>query len=211
MIKEIKLGYVSAYLVGEKKYALIDTGMKGNQDKILKALEDMGVAPKDIQWIILTHFHEDHVGSAKEMRHLTGAKIIMHKTDADTLKGTVQADIKALSPLFKLIYVFTGGKQKLLPLIPDKVFEGEYDLSEIGIKGKLIETPGHTKGSISFVTGKEAVIGDTYMAFNRKKGPRMPIIAYDTDKIKDSMEMLLNMGIRTIYLSHGGKFSMTVL
>jgi glyoxylase-like metal-dependent hydrolase (beta-lactamase superfamily II) len=43
-----------------------------------KAIEKKGINTHDIKLFILTHGHWDHLGSVKEIKELTGAKIAMH-------------------------------------------------------------------------------------------------------------------------------------
>ena len=72
------------YLVEDgEKLILVDTGLPRSSKKIVKAIEELNRKPSDISFIVLTHFHIDHVGSAKKMKQLTNAKIAVHQIDAD--------------------------------------------------------------------------------------------------------------------------------
>jgi glyoxylase-like metal-dependent hydrolase (beta-lactamase superfamily II) len=68
----------NAVLIDDKKMALIDTGIAGNGEAIIAYIKDIGRKPEDLAWIIVTHFHYDHSGSANELSKLTGAKIVAH-------------------------------------------------------------------------------------------------------------------------------------
>ncbi|MEM2049515.1 MAG: MBL fold metallo-hydrolase [Thermoproteota archaeon] len=73
---------------GDGKLAVVDTGMPGAAKKILEyASKRMNRDPKDLKTILLTHCHPDHAGSALELKELTGAKIAIHKDDADYVAG----------------------------------------------------------------------------------------------------------------------------
>lgn len=54
----------NSYLaLGTEGNAIIDTGMPGNEERIIKYLRNIEVEPKAIQYIILTHSDPDHSGS----------------------------------------------------------------------------------------------------------------------------------------------------
>jgi hypothetical protein len=57
--------------------------------KVLKAIADEGLAPKEIKYILLTHAHKDHAGSAAQLRNATGAKVVSHALDAEIIESGV--------------------------------------------------------------------------------------------------------------------------
>ena len=74
----------AAYLVVEKgRGAFIDCGVNHSVPHLLAALDGAGLAPKDVDWLILTHVHLDHGGGAGELlRHLPGARLVVHPRGA---------------------------------------------------------------------------------------------------------------------------------
>ncbi|MBE3134759.1 MAG: MBL fold metallo-hydrolase, partial [Acidobacteria bacterium] len=58
----VSLGFVKAFLVRGRKTIVIDTGTRGSGRKILAALERLGVKPRSVSLILLTHGHADHIG-----------------------------------------------------------------------------------------------------------------------------------------------------
>ena len=61
----VDLGFVSAYVLARGgEAAVVDTGVPGNEGAILEALEAAGLGWSDVGHVILTHRHQDHVGSA---------------------------------------------------------------------------------------------------------------------------------------------------
>jgi glyoxylase-like metal-dependent hydrolase (beta-lactamase superfamily II) len=49
----------------------------------MKALDKISIKPEEIRLIIFSHEHFDHVGAAKELKEVTGAKIVLHQADKD--------------------------------------------------------------------------------------------------------------------------------
>lgn len=66
------------YLLVDDALVLVDTGMPGNTDNILRYIKELGREPKDLASIIITHGHTDHIGSLYNLRDATGAKTIAH-------------------------------------------------------------------------------------------------------------------------------------
>ena len=86
-IVAVHLGRANAYLViSERQTLLIDTGIKGNAQKIVQALEKVHLSPNHIRLIIITHTHYDHCGSLKALKEMTGAKSLVHESEAARLR-----------------------------------------------------------------------------------------------------------------------------
>ncbi|OAT79375.1 MBL fold metallo-hydrolase [Desulfotomaculum copahuensis] len=70
---------MALYLVRGEKTALVETGPAPGTSHILKALPELGLAPEQVDYIILTHIHLDHAGGAGVLtEHLPRAKVLVH-------------------------------------------------------------------------------------------------------------------------------------
>ena len=95
----------------------------------------------------------------------------------------------------------------------DVVIEDDYDLSQYGIPGKIIHTPGHSPGSLSVLldTG-EAFVGDLAMNMAPLRfTPGLPIFGDDIGSIKHSWGKLLERGVKTVYPAHGKPFDVKII
>ncbi|PTA84938.1 MBL fold metallo-hydrolase, partial [Kosakonia sp. H7A] len=74
----------AAYLLVEQgRGAFIDCGTALAVPAMLAALPAAGLAPEDVDWLILTHVHLDHAGGAGALiRHLPHAKLLVHPRGA---------------------------------------------------------------------------------------------------------------------------------
>lgn len=126
-----------------KKAAVIDPG--GDVDRILEVVRDNGL---EVEYIIATHGHPDHVCGNRELKEATGASIIMHAADSDFFGKDEVAS-----------YFSMLGLEASPP--PDKTVE-EGDVITIG-EGelKVLHTPGHTPGGMCLLNGKNLITGDT--------------------------------------------------
>ena len=106
-----------------------------------------------LKTIVITHAHIDHVGGAMKLKAATGAPILLNQNDLALLKMLdVQATWVGMPP--------PGPVQ-----IDESLRDGQ--VVEIGaINSSVIETPGHTEGSIClfFPGEKKLIAGDTLFA-----------------------------------------------
>jgi len=103
-----------------------------------------------IEWVLETHAHADHLTAAGYVRKKTGAKVVIGHHIRSVQKTFVRA--------FNLDDVATDGSQ-----FDRLVAEG--DVLELGVlKIRVMETPGHTNDSVSYLVGDAAFIGDTLFA-----------------------------------------------
>jgi glyoxylase-like metal-dependent hydrolase (beta-lactamase superfamily II) len=86
-------------------------------------------------------------------------------------------------------------------------------LSDYGIPGRVLHTPGHSAGSVSILLDSgEAFVGDLAMnKFPLRLSPGLPIFAEDQEAVVRSWSMLLEQGATTVYPAHGGPFSADVI
>jgi hydroxyacylglutathione hydrolase len=194
------------YLILGEGAVLVDTGNPGNAALVIDNLEQRGLKPRDLKLILLTHAHGDHLGSAAALRERTGAPIALHRADLDMARAGHQA----LHP--------TGLDGRLLarffsdhfePLEPDIILEDETTLTEYGLDAQVIETPGHTAGSVSLILSDgQAIIGDVmrgdFMLTNR---PARHFFADDLGMVHSSVQRLAELPLTTLNPGHGRRFT----
>lgn len=216
-IFQIPLGFNRCYIIRGKGTVMVDGGQPKKIKAFINGLKKTPITPESIKLLILTHGHWDHIGSAKDIKRITGAKAAIHRREKDCLE-------KSLKPLPPGV-TFWGRVviriiQMFMPLIripatdADIILDdNDLPLDEFGIPGRIVSTPGHSPGSVSVLldTG-EVFVGDMVMnAFPLRLTPGLPIFAEDMEKVKDSWQLLLDKGAEKIYPAHGRPFSAEII
>jgi glyoxylase-like metal-dependent hydrolase (beta-lactamase superfamily II) len=200
-------------------FLLIDAGWNGKLERFKQELASFDIGLNQIKYIFLTHHHHDHSALVQDLRDLTNAKLIVHKEQVDFITKGV-TDYKKIKQYNWLLWLID---KALRPLIkynykPIKIEQSDFiinsdvddmTLREIGVNGKIIATPGHSKDSISILLDSGiAYVGD--LATNIMglicKVP-LPIEAENYQQVNDSMKKLINLGAKEFYPSHGGLIS----
>jgi glyoxylase-like metal-dependent hydrolase (beta-lactamase superfamily II) len=213
----IPLGFDTCYVVRESGTVVIDAGQPRCGGRFAKGLAEAAIAPEEVRLILLTHAHWDHMGSAAELREMTGAPLAVHEKEASWVE---EGDPPLPPGVTAWGRVFMAGHRLLMPLIdiPPAPVDLRLDdsvssLDDYGVEGVAIPTPGHSPGSVSVVLkGGEAFVGD--LAMNKlplTRGPSLPIFADDLQMVIQSWGRLLDMGVSTVFPAHGKPFSVDVV
>lgn len=140
----------NVYYIGDKKVCshLIDTGdglimfdcgFSHGTHLLVQAIWEMGFSPSDIRYLILSHEHLDHIGSASFFRELYGCKLVISETGADVIRNhPEQLKLeRSPNPYFRLFE-------------PDIELKDGQILKLGNTSIKCVHTPGHAEGVMSF-------------------------------------------------------------
>lgn len=216
----IRLRASNCFLLVGDGAILVDSGLKGEGNLILKAMASRGVKPRNLRLIILTHGHADHAGAAGEIAAITGAPIAMRHEDAYWISQGLQVPAppithwaRAISRLLSLR--FMQGFMPAPSFAPDVVITTtEFTLSAYGVAATVLHTPGHTAGSVSILLeDSRALVGD--LAMNGFPSspfkPTLPIVAQNPARLAQSWMTLRERGATTVFPGHGSSFPWTSL
>ncbi|MFN2176651.1 MAG: MBL fold metallo-hydrolase [Anaerolineales bacterium] len=204
-IHQVSLRFSESYLIEvEQGLILVDAGLPGSENQILKEIKQLQFS--DLKIIFITHAHLDHYGSAAAIRNLTGAKIAIHSADAAVMsKGETHLGIpkgrgKIVSPLMPLL-------EKIYPparVRADILLDDGDRLQIGGIVCKVVHTPGHTSGSCTYLFNERfAFVGDL---LSNNGGPHVQkYFAQDWSLISSSVQTLKSYNPQWAYAGHGKK------
>lgn len=176
----------NVYLVLDKKPILVDAGMMaGPTLKNIKKYID----PAKIEMIVLTHCHHDHSGAAPALKEATGARLLLSEKEV----GAVGDELASVSYLF--------GQQAAVYEVDETLKEGM--VLDIGDwKLEVLETPGHSQGSLCLYERQEKVLfsGDT--VFPDGNIGRTDMYGGSTPELVESITRLTGLDVNTMYPGH---------
>ncbi len=209
-------GLAACYLVEEGgEAALIDTGTARTAPHILALLEQRGIAPEQVRYVVPTHVHLDHAGgSGQLMAALPRARLLVHSRGAPHLIDP--ARLRAGTVAVYGEETFRREYGELLPVPRERVTAVE-DGFRFELGGRpfvCLDTPGHARHHIcvwdeangGLFTGDTfgiaypelAVAGRPFMFL-----PSTPV-QFDPEAWHATLERLAGLGPRRVYLTHYG-------
>ena len=184
----LKYSNTNTYLIrGRKGSLLFDTGWAGTFPKLCRVLGENKLKLQDISYLLISHFHPDHMGIAQEIAN-SGVTIAVLEVQAGSIHSSD--------------YIFAKEKNSAFVPIDDssvrvvKVSESRDFLGEIGISGEMIHTPGHSDDSISLWLDKERAL------FVGDLNPLYELDMHKGTQIEESWSRLLKLDPKTVYYGH---------
>ena len=199
-IQRINFKTDNCYLIiNNGKAVLFDTCSAEAYDTVLAECSKY-----DMQLIVLSHVHFDHAENAVKLAEHFKIPVAFHAADEELFESFDKQPLKSWG-LVGLVVL--GVSRKVLRQTPVQkpenymlIKEGD-SLSEFGIDAKIIEVPGHTKGSVAVdVAGESLIVGD---ALDNWIFPATGHLYSNKEDLKKSAEKIKALGARTIYYGHG--------
>lgn len=207
------------YLIKDgQRFTLVDSGLPGYWSQLTATMQKLNASISDIEAVLLTHAHLDHVGLAERVRRSSGATIYLHADDQRMANhGGAQ-----IPPVGLLTNVWRRHPFRILtsavrhnvffgPAI--KKFEPLQNQMQLDVPGKptVLFTPGHTKGSVSFwLPDRQALFaGDALVTINmltgKTPGPQLTPrnVGTDRDQSIASLTTFAPLGQAVLMTGHG--------
>jgi glyoxylase-like metal-dependent hydrolase (beta-lactamase superfamily II) len=217
-VHRIEDAFTNWYIVEEDgRLTIVDAGVPSSWDSLQDALSQLGRSQDDIEALVLTHAHFDHVGFAERARTELGVPVYVHENDVPITKHPWRYDHER----HRAFYFST--QVQALPIVatflrhrafwPPPIKEvTRYENGTLPVPGspRVVFTPGHTLGHCAFhLPARDAVIaGDAVVTldpYTAKKGPRLVARAatVDSERNMRSLDGLLETGVSTVLVGHG--------
>ncbi|MGB9892167.1 MBL fold metallo-hydrolase [Thermodesulfovibrio yellowstonii] len=190
-IKKFEVGplFVNCYIIYDertKEAVVIDPG--DEPDLILDFIKEENL---NLKYILCTHGHFDHIGSVKELRDETGAKVVLHEKDIEIYRNSPQIAMQ-----------FFGIEIEPQPE-PDILIKNGEILNTGNVQLTVIHTSGHSPGSVCFYTDGYIFTGDTLFAGSVG---RTDIIGGSMNELLNSLKKIASLPDETIvFPGHGPK------
>lgn len=132
---------LACYLITTPKgNILINTGLAASAAMLKANMEALGFKLKDTKILLTTQAHYDHMGAMAKIKQLTGAQLMVDERDKEVAEDGGRSD-----------YALGGNHSTYQPVAVDRILYNGDVVQLGGMKLVLLNHPGHTKGSCSFV------------------------------------------------------------
>ena len=186
-MKEIRYGHTNCYVIaGSRGGLLFDTDWAGTYFPFCRALKNAAVSLSSITYLLISHYHPDHMGIAQEIAD-AGVRLLVMDVQIKYLHAADPVFAREKSVRFHpildsdVLTVSCGRSRDLL--------------SELGIDGEVMHTPGHSDDSVSLVLDDgTALVGDLC--------PLFTVPAYQDKILENSWNELLSHNISRVFYGH---------
>ncbi len=207
----------AAYLLIENgRAAFVDCGTQHSIPALLAALDAHGLAPDDVDWLILTHVHLDHAGGAGAlMRRLPNARLAVHPRGAPHMIDPSRLVAGATAVYGEAEMARSYGE--IVPVPAERVVVAG-DGFAVDLAGRpllCVDTPGHARHHLCVwdQRSRACFTGDTfglsYREFDSVRGPfALPTsspVQFEPEPLKQSIRSLLARDPAAMYLTHYGR------
>ena len=176
-LKPLSICDTNSYIVASDSNNAVLIDAPANADYIIEQIDCFGL---ELKKIFLTHGHFDHVGAVADLVEMTGCEVYIHPLDRPKLWD----DDGLLVDMFMV-----KGYKKYMG---DVTFFTENDVLRLDeLEFDVLDTPGHTSGSVCFICEDTMFTGDTLFA--RSIG-RTDMPDGDMTKMKKSLEKIADLG-----------------
>lgn len=167
--------FVYSYLIVGKTICMVDAGVAATAPLIFDYVGRLGRRPEEISLILLTHSHPDHIGGCGPVKKRSGARVAVHRAERRWVEDlSEQYRERPIPNLFELA-------KEGVP-VAGELTDGEKISWEEGKTIRVIGTPGHSPGSVSFYYEEEAVLfsGDAVPAAGSIPIYTDPLVSLDS-------------------------------
>ncbi|WP_221356099.1 MBL fold metallo-hydrolase [Streptomyces beigongshangae] len=174
---------------------LVDTGYPGDRERVLASLAAVGSSPEAVTAVLVTHAHNDHLGSAEYFSSVYGTPVLTHAAEVPHARrdflhqvsvGRVLRNAWRPGVLPWSVHALRSGGTAHVPVAEPRAFpvEGALDLPGRPVP---VHTPGHTDGHCAFHLPRAGVVisGDGLVGghpTSRVTGPQLLPVMFDRER-----------------------------
>jgi glyoxylase-like metal-dependent hydrolase (beta-lactamase superfamily II) len=203
-------------VVENGRAAIIDTGTANGVGRVLEALAEKGVAPEQVDYVILTHVHLDHAGGAGQlMARCPGAVLTVHPRGARHM-----IDPSRLLAATVEVYGERTARRmygEVLPVPAARVMETPEGAS-VSLAGRelsFLDAPGHARQHVLVrdAGSGDVFVGDSFGLSYRELDrdgmqfsfPTTSPAQFDPPALQRTIDRILALGPQAVYVTHFGR------
>ena len=193
----VKLPGCTGYLIAEQRLTLIDAGLPGARIVLDRYLRRIGRRLDELERIVCTHGHPDHIGGVRELAG-PGVEVLIHPDDLDGV-GISLREVLRVRDRGSILHFLTPHPGVATPVVDGDVLHVLGGL-------EVIHTPGHTPGSICLwaPTHRLLFTGDVLQVRRGRLTYASAIFSHDYPAARASLGRLAELDVAAIALAHYG-------
>ena len=203
-VHHVRLFGVDTFIISEpeRPLTLIDAGMPWSRWPIERRIRAIGRRPHEIERVVCTHGHPDHVGGIPRLlRGRSGVSVLMHPADIAGLgvglRHALRRTDDGVARHHRLLDLFTRTPSGLSPI---------QDGDVIPVLGglRVIHTPGHTPGSVCLYAEQHRLLfsGDVLQVRGGRLTYANTFFSHDFARARATLDSLAELDVETIALAH---------
>ena len=201
-VHQVRMLGADAFLLTEERLTLIDAGMVGSRLMLERYLRRIGRRIDELDRIICTHGHPDHIGGVQELvGDRDDVAVLIHPDDLAGLQRPLREALDRTEPIGerrgRIIQYLTRA-----PATPTLIRDGEL----LPILGglRVIHTPGHTPGSVCLFLERSRILftGDVLQVIRGRLTYAHAFFSHDHAGARSSVELLAALDVAMIALAH---------
>src|SRR5512139_2875741 len=212
----LRPGLAASHLVVDGgRAAFVDTGAGPAAPRLLAALDELGIARENVDYLFLTHVHLDHAGGAGQMMQaLPNAKAVLHPRGAPHLIDPTKLIAGSIAVYGETLYHQLYGDIIPIPAERVLVVEDQQRLRLGGRTFEFIDAPGHARHHHCPIDldHREAYSGDNfgicYHELDTVRGafmlPTTTPVQFEPEALHATIDRLMSYGLGRIYQTHFG-------
>jgi glyoxylase-like metal-dependent hydrolase (beta-lactamase superfamily II) len=212
----VRPGLAASHLVVDGgRAAFVDTGAAPAAPRLLAALDELGIARDQVDYLFLTHVHLDHAGGAGQLlQALPNARAVLHPRGAPHLIDPAKLVVGSIQVYGETLYRQLYGE--IVPIPAERVLVTE-DGTRLKLGGRtfeFIDAPGHAKHHHCPIDldHREIYSGDNfgicYHELDTANGPFMlpttTPVQFDPDAFHRTIDRMMSYAPKCIYQTHFG-------
>lgn len=203
--------YTGVYLIRTREPAIVETGFSYSVPRVLEGLDELGIAPERVRYLLPTHVHLDHAGGAGGLAQACPqAQVIVHERGAKHLVDPahlVESVRRAVGKLFERY-------GEAVPIPSERlvtVTGGERFTLDEGVSLEIIDAPGHAPHQYAVHLPEQRALftADAAGIYRREVGRLLPTTPPPAFRLGESLETLLALKAlepKTLLYTHYGPY-----
>ncbi len=198
---------ISYLTIGDDKTVLLDCGMAYCAKNLINNIKLALPPDRRLNYVLLSHSHYDHIGAVPCIRKQWPEVRILGAEYASHILQKPKA-LKIIKDLASQASVYYGNgdiadyDDSLLKV--DQVVSDGFQIDLGGTAVTILETPGHTKCSLSFLINDEILYASETTGVANKAGVIFPTFISSLKQAETSLEKCKNVGAKHIIEAHNG-------